>query len=57
MPKIILKDVFRSLENEGTSEDNEINDFDFVGLEEMRYKICVSFDSGESRILEFDSST
>ena len=57
MPKIILKDVFRSLESEGTSEDNEVNDFDFVGLGETRYKMCVSFDSGESRIYEFDSSS
>jgi hypothetical protein len=29
-PSIILKDVYRSILSEGTTEENEINDFDFV---------------------------
>ena len=42
--------------SEGTSQENEINDFDFVKVEDQKYKMCLSFDSGESRIFEFDPS-
>ena len=40
---------------EGTSDENEINDFDFVKQENNQYKMSISFDSGETRVLDFDS--
>ena len=55
-PSIILKDVYRSILSDGTSEENEINDFDFVKQADNQVKISISFDSGETRVLDFDSA-
>ena len=52
-PSIILSEVAHELPFDCCDEENELNDFDFVQKDGM-FRISASFDSGDTKIFDYD---
>ena len=54
-PSIILQEIAHEIPFECCDEENELNDFDFVQKDGI-LKVSASFDSGDTKIFEFDQT-
>ena len=54
-PSIILSEIAHQIPFEFCDEENELNDFDFVQKDGL-IRVAASFDSGDSKIFEYDLS-